>query len=830
MKISWNWLSDYVDLDGLSPESLGDILTMAGLELDGLETLGEAFAPIVVGQIESIVPHPDADKLVVCQVRWDDEAKQIVCGATNMEAGDKVPVIPAGNRLPDGTKIKKGKIRGQLSTGMMCSARELGLGDNHDGLLILSSDAPVGAPVADVLSLKDTVLDLSITPNRGDTLSYLGVAREVSALLGRERKYPGALSGGDPLATGTAGVARDHVSIEIEDPDGCPRYAAAVIRDVLVGPSPDWMVRCLESIGQRSVNNLVDISNFVMFETGQPLHIFDLDKLSKVAGKAQVVVRRAKPGESITSIDHLVRKLSEEDLLITDGNTPIAVAGVMGGVDSEVSDETRNILIECAHFDPRTVRRTGKRHTMNSESSHRFERFVDPNKVPTVLQRTAELVLATQPAGHQPSAASGIVDAYPQLHSNRVLTLRAARCNKIIGTRLNAAEMRQMLQSIDVPSTIDGGVLTVTVPSFRPDLEREIDLIEEVGRLFGVDKLEPTVPKGELGFTHKAKSGVDLPQPIVPPRVLLKLERVRDRLAAAGLFEAVNYAFVSPAWLELLGFAGDDPRSTPVELANPLSETWSVMRTSLLAGLLNNARHNFAHQADAVTLFEMGPVFLQDEAAPKNTGVRQQMNVAALIAGTPPARWEQASSSYDATDAKVVVEALFEELGIDFEIANHEGTVPYLHPGVGATILVKGEVVGVFGQVHPQLATQFELDREVFVLELSLDRLLLEWTDDFDFEPIPRYPSATRDLALVVDTRLPFGNVESAIGSFNNGLLESVRLSSVYEGDPIPAGKKSIALAVTYRSPSGSLTDKKIDAVHRRLADHVLEKTGAELR
>ncbi len=471
MKISWNWLSDYVDLDGLTPESLGDVLTMAGLELDGLETLGEAFAPIVVGLIESIDPHPEADKLVVCQVRWSDEAKQIVCGASNMKAGDKVPVIPAGNRLPDGTKIKKGKIRGQVSNGMMCSARELGLGEDHDGLLILSSDASVGTPVADALNLKDTVLDLSITPNRGDTLSYLGVAREVSALLGKERKYPGVLSGGDPLAGGSAGNASDHVTVEIEDSVGCPRYAAAVIKDVQVGPSPDWMVRSLESIGQRSVNNLVDISNFVMFETGQPLHIFDLDKLATSSGKARVLVRRAKAGESITSIDHVERKLAEDDLLITDGDTPIAVAGVMGGVDSEVSDDTRNILIECAHFDPRTVRRTGKRHTLNSESSHRFERFVDPNKIPTVLRRTAELVLATQPEGHSPNTASGIVDAYPLQHPDRVLALRAARCNRIIGTELTAAEMGQMLRSIDVPSTSDGDVLTVTVPSFRPYLE-----------------------------------------------------------------------------------------------------------------------------------------------------------------------------------------------------------------------------------------------------------------------------------------------------------------------------------------------------------------------
>ena len=832
MRISWNWLSDYVDLDGLNPTDVGDALTMGGLELDAIEQIGAEFEPIVVGEILSIDQHPEADRLVVCQVQFGSEPAQIVCGASNMTAQDRVAVIPAGNRLPDGTKIKKGKIRGQVSQGMMCSNRELGLGDDHDGIMILPREAPIGESIANYLGLRDTVFDLSITPNRGDALSYLGVAREVAALYGRERTYPGVLGGGDPSIGGAGGDAADQVQVIIDDPDGCPRYAAGLVFGVEVGPSPAWMVRRLEAMGQRSVNNLVDISNYVMFETGQPLHIFDLAKLNRTEdGQYRIEVRRARPGETLTSIDHVERQLREDDLLITDGSTPIAVAGVMGGFETEVSETTRDILVECAHFDPQSVRRTSKHHGLVSESSHRFERTVDPEGVPTVMSRTLELILATQPEGSDPRVAQGMVDAYPRPFEGRVVHLRVERCNNVLGTTLTQDEMAGFLRRIDIPVDSEPGVLAVRPPAFRPDLEREIDLIEEVGRFHGLDKLQPTVPTGALGFKHQPNDGAHgLPQPIVPPKRLVKLERVRDLLADAGLFEAVNLTFASPATISSMGFATADPRSKPVRVANPLSEISSAMRTTLLTGLLRNAHHNLAHQARSVRLFEIGPVFLAAEDAPKDTGVRQDLNVAIVLAGESSGPWSEGERTFTAQDLKRKIDALAEELNLVPSYENHGGEVSYLHPGVGALISIGGNRVGVFGQLHPRVAESFDLHGEIFVLEASLDALLAAWNDAYAFEEVPRFPAATRDLAFVVDSRLPFSAIQNALSEFKNALLESIDLSSMYAGEQIPEGKKSVALKVTYRSNSGSLTEKKIDAVHQRLAAHLLPKLNADLR
>ena len=832
MRISWNWLADYVDLEGLNPDEVGDALTMAGLELDGIERLGVEFEPITVGEILSIEQHPDADRLVVCQVRVAGEPTQIVCGARNMKAQDHVAVIPAGERLPDGTKIKKGKIRGQLSHGMMCSSRELGLGEDHDGILILPSEAPVGESIATYMGLRDTVLDLSITPNRGDALSYLGVAREIAAIYDRERYFPGALGDVEPFAEGCEGDASDHVDVIIDDPEGCPRYAAAVIHGIEVGPSPSWMVRRLEAMGQRSVNNLVDISNYVMFETGQPLHIFDLAKLDRGDdGRYRIVVRRAAPGETLTSIDHVERNLSEADLLITDGAKPIAVAGVMGGFESEVSEATKDILIECAHFEPRSVRRTSKRHALVSESSHRFERTVDVSGVPKVMARTVEMVIATQPSGVEPRVARGMVDAYPKPFEGPTVRLRVERCNQVLGTSLGQDEMAQILEKIELAVDSEQGSLLVSPPAFRPDLEREIDLIEEVGRFHGLDRLEPTVPAGAMGYRHKPSGRIaDLPQPIVPPKRLVKMERVRDRLADTNLLEAVNYTFVSPESIAALDFGTDDPRSQPVLVANPLSETGRAMRTSLLPGLLRNVHHNLAHQARSVGLFEIGPVFLADEGAPRDTGVSQALNVAIVLAGAAGAPWVEGDRRFNAHDVKLKLEALFDELNLVPDLQNHAEQVSYLHPGVGAFVAIGATRVGAFGQLHPRIAQSFDLQAEIFVFEACLDTLFDAWRDAYSFQSVPRYPAAMRDLALVVERQLPFNAVEKALVGFKNPLLESVDLSSVYEGEQIPAGKKSIAFTVTYRSESGSLTDKKIDAVHQRLAQHLLTSLHAELR
>jgi phenylalanyl-tRNA synthetase beta chain len=838
MKISWSWMAEYLDTSGLTAERAGELLTQAGLEVEGVERVGDGLAPVVVGEILSLAPHPEADRLVLAQVRFDGEPVQIVCGARNMKAGDRVPVIPAGERLPDGTKIKRGKIRGELSNGMMCSERELGLGEGHEGLMILPGDAPVGASLAEYMALRDEVLDLSVTPNRGDALSYLGVARELAALAGASRRFPGALGGHDPLQTSEP-PASGEVVVEVgESAGGCPRYAAAVVHGLRVAPSPAWLVRRLEAIGQRPVNNLVDVTNYVMFETGQPLHVFDLERLAVgPGGKRHIVVRRAHPGETLESLDHVVRTLEPGDVVITDGQRPVALAGVMGGVDTEVSDGTTSVLVECAHFDPQAVRKTSRRLGLKSESSYRFERTVDPNGVATVLRRCVELILATQPEGSAPRVASGSVDEYPEAIAPRPLTLRISRTNAVLGVSLGGEEIARLLRAIDLPVEETGGDdLRVTAPTFRPDLEREIDLIEEVGRLYGFDRIPARLPLGRPGERHVERAGEGgatgpaLPQPIVTRESLERVRSVRALLASEGLSEAVNYSFVGAETLAALRFGASDVRSRPVPIANPLSAAWSVLRTSLLGGLLTNLGSNLARQVDSAALFEVGPVFWADDAGQTLTGVSEHVELGVVAHGPRPTAWDATPSAWGARDMVALVRALGALLRAELALANHDGAVPYLHPGAGVVVSAGGREVGVAGELHPEIARELGAEGAVGVVSLDLEALLAAPGRERRYQGLSRFPASRRDLAFLVPAALPYAEIEAAIGGFRNELVESVTLASVYAGDPIPAGKKSVAISVTYRSDSASLTDKKIDAVHARLSGHLLQALNAEAR
>lgn len=835
MKVSWNWLSDTIDLGGLTPDEVGQGLTFVGVELDGIERVGDEYEGIVVGEILSVEPHPDADKLTVCRVDTGDEPLTIVCGAHNMKAGDHVPVIPAGRTLPTGQKIKRGKIRGQLSEGMMCSEVELALGDDHSGLLILDKTVPIGQPIGEALDLTDVVLDFEITPNRGDCLSYLGMAREMAAKFGKERRFPGALDKSDPLdsAQDNLGSATDHVEIRIEDEEGCPRYAGSVMLDVTVGPSPKWLARRLEAIGQRPVNNIVDVTNYVLFETGQPLHAFDLDLLRGAdSPKATIVVRDGRHGDEMESIDHQMRRLQPGDVLITDGQRPVAIGGVMGGVHSEVSDSTRNILIECAHFNPTRIRRTARRLALGSESSFRFERYVDIFGVDRVMRRTVELILACheEVGFDRPKVAQGMVDVFPNPPKPRTVELRPSRANLLLGIDLSRETMVALLENIELPvSGVSDDLLVITVPSFRPDLEREVDLIEEVGRLYGLDRVQPVLPSGALGYQHRRRAHASATaQPIVSPDRLWGLVRTTDRMAHSGLFEAVNYSFTSPSGIDAFSFG--DIRSRPIEVANPLSEEWAAMRTSLLPGLLSNVAFNAAHRELSVGLFEVGPVFLEDEDNLTETGVKQELMVAAVLWGQRPSDWAGGSGLFDVFDLKTVLLDLGLEHRSDLSVHNHGAKIPYIHPGIGGFVEFKTSTIGVMGQIHPKVADHFGIDGAVFAFEISLDALLGLAGDEMQFQPVARFPATSRDLALVVDKNVAFGDVEQVVKGFHNELIESIQLSSVYEGAPIEKGKKCIALSIAFRSSKGSLTDKKVDSVHDRLAKHVCSQTGGELR
>lgn len=586
MIVTYNWLKEFVDFE-MSPDELAHRLTMAGLEVDSMDFIGEGLDSVVTARLVSVDKHPDADKLTVCQVDYGQDTVQVVCGATNHKAGDVVALATVGTVLPGDFKIKKSKIRGMESFGMLCSEKELGLAQDSDGIMILSPDCEPGQPVFEVLGLKDVRYELGLTPNRPDCLSVLGVAREVSAMCGRSLNV-----NLPPLSEGDEST-RALTSVTIEDAEYCPRYAARLIRGVKVGPSPDWLVRKLESVGQRSVNNVVDVTNFILMELGHPLHAFDYQRLAE----GRIVVKRAASKEQFTTLDSVSRSLEKSDLVICDGQGAVALAGVMGGENSEVVAETVDILLESAYFNPLAIRRTSKRLSLRSEASHRFERGADIAMVPVALDKAAALIV--QVAGGV--VCKGMIDEFPRPLAERKVTLAVQRVNEILGLKLGMDDIQAHLLSIGLEvqpvEEKDIDRLVVTIPSFRPDLERDIDLVEEVARLNGYDNIPVTMPAGRM-LCH------------LPPQHLREVKRLRDVMVAAGFNETVNYSFVAPEAWDRLELSDDDPRREPVKILNPLTEDQSVMRTSLVPSLLECVTRNVAYQNSDLHLFELRPVFL----------------------------------------------------------------------------------------------------------------------------------------------------------------------------------------------------------------------------
>ncbi len=817
MKASWNWLSEWVDLSGLEPRDVANRLTMAGLEVEGVEELGGDLDGIVVGRIVHREQHPDADRLSVCRVDvGGDEELEIVCGAPNARDGLVAPVATVGSRLPDGTKIKKGKLRGVASFGMLCSARELALSESHEGLMELATDAAPGTPIADALGLRDVVIEFSITPNRSDAFSMRGLAREIAALYGRELLTPTARAEVVDDASLEIGQL---ASVSIDDGEGCARYAGAVVVDVTVGPSPEWMTRRLAAIGQRPVNNLVDVTNYVLFEYGQPLHAFDLDRLAA----SRVVARRARPGETIESIDHVARTLEPYDLVIADGERPVAIAGVMGGVDSEISEQTTRVLIECAHFAPSTVRRTARRLGMHSESSHRFERGVDWFGVPAALERAVELLVATQESlGTTCRVASGRIDEIAREITPRHIPFDLDMPGRILGVEISHSEVIERLVSLGA-AVVDGSEgATVIVPTFRPDLERPIDLVEEVGRLRGYDDLPSALPPGTPGAPLVRRTDAPVEQGVQPVQTqddLDAIDRVRDACVDAGMFEAINWAMVDPG--RLARFA---PDASPVRLRNPLGEETSVMRTTLLPSLLTNVAWNLARGAERVALFETGHVF------PAGSVEVEPMCVSGVLAGRADAGWLASGRTFDGHDAVGIVEALGAASGRSLRI-EPAGTAPvYAHPGATADVVLGERVVGWVGMIHPDVLDGWEIEVPVAAFEIDLSAVLSVPRDDLRHGSVPKTPASTRDLALVVSRETPWSRMRATADAFSHKYLESVELFDVYEGDRVGADERSIAMRITWRNPSGSLTDEQVDRAHAAFVDHMTSGLGASVR
>ena len=798
MRLSLNWLADFVELS-VAPEVLADRLTMAGLEVEAIERAAPDFSGVVVARVTGVEPHPQADRLRLAEVTSGSQGYRVVCGAPNLEAGRLYPFAPPGAVICGGQRIKPAKLRGIASEGMLLAEDELGLSPDHVGLMDLPQDLPLGQDLAAVLNLSDVVLEVAVTANRSDCLSILGLAREVAALLDVPLRHPEVRvapdSEGKPL----------HARVSILDPVHCPRYAARLLTGLAVRPSPFWMRRRLQVSGIRAINNLVDVTNYVLLEFGQPLHAFDFQRLQN----GEIVVRLPSKLEQFTgfvTLDGQRRRLDPETLLICDAGRPVALAGIMGGLDSEVTPETSQVLIESAYFNPATVRRTTKRLGLSTEASYRFERGVDPEGVIHALERAAQL-MAEVGGGR---VAGPRLDEYPAPLQHPRLGLRVSRANQVLGTGFSTETVAALLKRLHLPAVcLDRENLAVQVPSFRNDLTREIDLIEEIARLAGFEDIPVTLPRGQ----------VDTRRP--GPEARLR-DQTRQLLLGLGFFEVINYAFQSEQLEDLAAAAG----GAPLVLANPLSEEQAVMRTSLIPGLLDSLRRNTLKQVQDLRLFETAKVFLPQAGA----GLpREEGWVAGLMYGAREEdSWAAASrEAVNFFDLKGVVESLLE--GLQIPDVNFRPEALPLYLSRGARVYAGSRELGSLGEVAPEIGERLDLEGAIFVFNLALEALAQTAAPPL-FSPLPRYPALYRDLALVLPEAVPAAQVSEALYRHGRPWLEEAQLFDVYTGDQVSPGKRSLAFRLTYRDQERTLTDDLVNPLHESLVAAVTRELKGELR
>ncbi len=799
MRFTLSWLKEYIEFDN-PPEEIAERLTMSGLEVESIEYLGRGLEDIVVAQILDIRPHPNASKLVLCDVTDGRRRYNIVCGAKNMKSGDKVALARAGTRLPPSAKFPEGiliqsaRIRGETSEGMLCAENELGLGNEGEGILVLPESAGVGSRLIDEIGLNDVVIEVGVTPNRPDCLSVLGIAREVAAILGKRINHP------DYTVSEEGDDIRSLASVELIDSEGCPRYSCRVITGVTIAPSPKWLKTRLETSGIRSINNVVDATNFVLLELGQPLHAFDYDLIE---GR-RIIVRPANEGESIETLDGIKRSLVYEDLLICDSQKPIAIAGVMGAANTEVSEGTRNILLESAYFNPIRVRRTSRRANLRSESSYRFERGVDPNGVVKALDRASELIRGLSGG----KVAKGKIDIYPNPIKPKEIDVSTSRVNSVLGTEIESDRIRHILEGLEIEAlNTKDGEISFRVPTFRVDITREIDLIEEIARHYGYNSIAATLPAVRM----KAE-GVKREKVIE--------DRLRNILTSLGFLEVINYSFEDPEFLRL--FSG----SEPLRILNPLNKEGSVMRTNLTAGVLRNVVFNLNHQVHDIRIFEIGRVFTPRE----NILPEETRKAAGAITGRRQVEiWDK--EEFDFFDLKGILERVFEAFSISEAVFEEASQISFLHPGKSAKALLEDKEVGFFGELHPEFQERLGISKRVYLFEINLDRLSAFQRDaDKRFHPLPKFPSVRRDIALVVDENVPAGEILKEIKEVKSPLIEEVNVFDVFKGESVGRGKKSIAISIVLRAPDKTLTDEEANEAQTRVLHRLESALRAELR
>ena len=796
MLLPIKWLKDYVDLNE-EPKVLADGLTLSGSHVESIISLNKGIEKVIVGKILKIEKHPDADKLLICNVDIGEKQLQIVTGATNLKINDYIPVAIVGAKLPNDIIIDKTNFRGVDSYGMLCSLKELGYSDSvipkemRDGIFILDKEYPLGTDIVQVLQLNDEVIEFEITPNRPDCLSVIGMARETAATFNKELKEPEI-----KIEKEVENISNYIDSVEVKS-SLCNRYYTRVVKDVEIKESPLWLQIRLMEAGVRPINNIVDITNFVMLEYGEPLHAFDLDKIN---GR-KVIIREADNEEKIITIDEIKRNLDSSNLIIADEESPIAIAGVMGGFDTEVTRETKIVLLEGANFNGKSVRLTSKKFGLRTEASTRFEKGIDPNLCKTAVDRVCQLIELID-AG---TIVKGNIDVYKDVKEEKEIVLRPNKVNSLLGIELSIEDMIKYLGGLGLKSKLKDEIINVTIPTFRLDLEREVDLIEEIGRLYGFHNIPSKPLVGVLTRGEK-------------PYGRIIEDKAKFILQGLGLNEVMTYSFISPKVYDKIKASDNSSLRNYIKLINPLGEDYSVMRTTLIPNMLDLLSRNYNRGVEVCHVYEIGNIFVPKELPVKELPEEKKVLSLGMY------------GKVDFYDLKEVVDKVFERLGIkDVEYIREED-YPTFHPGRTAKLVIGDDVIGTIGEIHIDVTENYDIKERVYIGQLDFNRIIDLTNLNFKYKPLPKYPSMLRDIAVVIEKDVLAGEMEKVIWNNSKGLIENIELFDIYTGDQIPEGMKSVAYSITYRSHERTLTDEEVNEIQQSIIKDLEDKFKAKLR
>lgn len=809
MLASINWLKKYVDIN-VTPEELAEKLTRVGLEVEGVNYLGAGLEGVLTGKVTTIERHPNSDHLWICRMDYGSgEIVQILTGAQNVHQDDIVPVAVVGSQLPNGMKLKKAKMRGLDSFGMLCSAEELGidakllLPEQRNGIFILPPDTPVGVDIKQVLGLDDVVLDIDLTANRGDCTNIIGLAREVAAVLGTELRIPDM-----SVKEEAGGNAATMAKIQVQAVDLCSRFSVRVLKNIKIGPSPEWMQKHLRACGMRPISNVVDVTNYVMLELGQPMHAYDYDKV----GGHTLIVRRAVAGEKLVTLDGQERVLDSGMIAIADPDHAVGLGGVMGGLETEVTDATVNVMLEAATFNGPSIRRTSKALGLRSEASGRFERGVDTVLTHNALNRAAHLLEQMGAC----ETVSGIVESYPAEVKPMVIRVNPAAINTRIGVEITVEEMMTILKKLQFSVEQDGEELVVTAPSWRYDVTCDADISEEIARMHSYEKIAAHMPL--LPLVQGRQAVVEDVR-----------DMVEDYLVSIGLNEVMTYSFIHPGSFDKLSLPKDDARRKAIELMNPISDEFKVMRTTLVPSILNTVSYNLAHQIDSVKVFEVGRTYLPQSLPLSEFPIEKRVLCAAISGRRSELNWTESKDNVDFYDIKGAAEGVLAALQVtDYKLVLQ--TQPYLHPGKSCSIEYKGELIGCFGEIHPTVAANFELSSDTYILELAIEPLVDDAVKIPKYTHLPKFPGTSRDIAVVVPLEVSMSELEVVIRANAGELLTAVKVFDVYTGKQVAAGCKSVAFNLTFQADDRTLTDVEIDSVIKNVVDKVGAAYKATLR